>query len=104
MGASYLAYTDALATDGQLIVIGMQAGEAELNLGKRLPQAGARGTTLRARPVSGPHRRPSPRRWRPGLADDRREPGPDLPPIQQAAQAYEPMLSGKTLERSLLTV
>lgn len=58
VGASYLDRNiDALATDGQLIVIGMQGGvKAELNLGKLLTKrARVIGTTLRARPVSGPH-------------------------------------------------
>lgn len=58
MGAAYLDRNiDALATDGQLIVIGMQGGvKAELNLGKLLTKrARVIGTTLRARPVSGPN-------------------------------------------------
>ena len=58
MGAAYLDRNiDALATDGQLVVIGMQGGvKGELNLGKLLAKrARIIGTTLRARPVSGPN-------------------------------------------------
>ena len=57
MGAAYLdRNVDALATDGQLIVIGMQGGtKAELNLGKLIAKrAGVVGTALRGRPVTGP--------------------------------------------------
>src|SRR5580658_4902216 len=57
MGASYLDRNiDALASDGQLVVIGMQGGvKGELNLGKLLiKRARVIGTTLRGRPVSGP--------------------------------------------------
>src|SRR5258708_27942352 len=57
MGAAYLDRNiDALATDGQLVIIGMQGGVAgELNLGKLLSKrARVIGTTLRGRPVNGP--------------------------------------------------
>jgi putative PIG3 family NAD(P)H quinone oxidoreductase len=53
MGASYLdRNVDALATNGRLVVIGMQGGmKAELNLGKLLPKRGSIfATTLRSRP------------------------------------------------------
>ena len=56
MGAAYLdRNVDALATDGQLIVIGMQGGtKGELNLGKLIAKrAGVVGTALRGRPVTG---------------------------------------------------
>uniref|UniRef100_UPI0005B4CC5C NAD(P)H-quinone oxidoreductase n=1 Tax=Mycobacterium avium TaxID=1764 RepID=UPI0005B4CC5C len=58
MGAAYLDRNiDALATDGQLVIIGMQGGvKAELNIGKLLAKrARVIGTTLRGRPVSGPN-------------------------------------------------
>src|ERR1700730_275839 len=58
MGASYLDRNiDALASDGQLIVIGMQGGvTAELNLGKLIgKRARVIGTALRGRPVTGPN-------------------------------------------------
>ena len=58
MGASYLDRNlSVLATDGQLVIIGMQGGiKWELNIGaligKRLSVI---GTALRGRPVDGPH-------------------------------------------------
>src|ERR1700733_10227102 len=58
MGAAYLDRNiDALAADGQLIIIGMQGGiQGELNIGKLLAKrARVIGTTLRARPVTGPN-------------------------------------------------
>ncbi len=56
MGAAYLDRNiDALATDGQLVIIGMQGGiKGELNIAKLLmKRARVIGTTLRARPVTG---------------------------------------------------
>jgi putative PIG3 family NAD(P)H quinone oxidoreductase len=58
MGASYLDRNiDALASDGQLVIIGMQGGlMGELNIGKLLAKrAHVIGTTLRGRPTSGPN-------------------------------------------------
>jgi NADPH2:quinone reductase len=57
MGAAYLSRNvDALAPDGQLIVIGMQGGASgELNLGALMAKRGViRATGLRARPETGP--------------------------------------------------
>src|SRR6476661_3262165 len=57
MGASYLDRNlDALAADGQLIVIGMQGGvKGELNFGKLIgKRARVIGTALRGRPLDGP--------------------------------------------------
>ncbi len=54
MGASYLdRNVSALATEGRLVVIGMQGGmKGELNLGKLLSKRGAViATSLRSRPV-----------------------------------------------------
>jgi NADPH:quinone reductase-like Zn-dependent oxidoreductase len=54
MGATYLdRNVDALATEGRLVVIGMQGGaRGELDLGKLLAKRGAViATSLRARPV-----------------------------------------------------
>ena len=54
MGASYLGRNvEALATEGRLVVIGMQGGsKGELDLGKLLRKRGAViATSLRARPV-----------------------------------------------------
>jgi NADPH:quinone reductase-like Zn-dependent oxidoreductase len=55
MGAKYLARNlDALATQGRLVIIGMQGGsKAELDIGKLLRKRGAViATTLRARPTA----------------------------------------------------
>jgi putative PIG3 family NAD(P)H quinone oxidoreductase len=56
MGAAYLGRNvDALATEGRLVVIGMQGGtKGELDLGKLLRKRGAViATALRSRPVEG---------------------------------------------------
>ena len=81
MGASYLDRNiDALATDGQLVIIGMQGGvKGELNIGKLLvKRARVIGTTLRGRPVSGPNSKSEIVQAviDVGVADDRRRPGP----------------------------
>ena len=81
MGAAYLDRNiDALATDGQLVVIGMQGGvKGELNLGKLMAKrARVIGTTLRGRPVTRPEQQDRDRAGGDGLgvADDRRGPGP----------------------------
>ncbi|GAB7143509.1 NAD(P)H-quinone oxidoreductase [Mycobacterium riyadhense] len=113
MGAAYLDRNiDALATDGQLVIIGMQGGvKAELNLGKLLTKrARVIGTTLRARPVSGPNSKSAIAAavtesvW-PMIAGDRVRPviGKRLP-IQQAEQAHRLLVSGKTFGKVLLTV
>ncbi|HEU5036188.1 MAG TPA: NAD(P)H-quinone oxidoreductase [Nocardioides sp.] len=55
MGAKYLERNlDALATEGRLVIIGMQGGtRAELDINKLLrKRAAVIGTTLRARPVA----------------------------------------------------
>jgi NADPH:quinone reductase-like Zn-dependent oxidoreductase len=55
MGASYLARNvSALATEGRLVVIGLQGGtKAELDLNALMrKRAAVVGTTLRARPVA----------------------------------------------------
>ncbi|WP_370011316.1 NAD(P)H-quinone oxidoreductase [Nocardia cyriacigeorgica] len=57
MGAAYLARNvDALATYGQLVVIGLQGGvKGELNLATLLgKRAAVRATNLRGRPATGP--------------------------------------------------
>lgn len=56
MGAKYLARNvDVLATEGRLVIIGMQGGsKAELDIGQLLSKRGAViATTLRARPTEG---------------------------------------------------
>jgi putative PIG3 family NAD(P)H quinone oxidoreductase len=55
MGATYLARNvDVLATEGRLVIIGMQGGtRAELDVGRLLrKRAAVIGTTLRSRPVA----------------------------------------------------
>jgi putative PIG3 family NAD(P)H quinone oxidoreductase len=62
IGARYLDRNlDALAFDGQLIVIGMQGGvQGELNLGKLISKrTRVIGTALRGRPATGPHSKSS---------------------------------------------
>lgn len=113
MGAAYLDRNiDALANDGQLVVIGMQGGvKGELNLGKLLAKrARVIGTTLRGRPVSGPHSKSeivaavTASVW-PMIADGRVRPiiGARLP-IQQAADAHQQLVSGKVSGKIVLTV
>jgi NADPH2:quinone reductase len=58
MGASYLDRNlSALAPDGRLVIIGMQGGvKAELNIGTLIgKRLSVLGTSLRGRPVDGPH-------------------------------------------------
>ena len=61
MGAKYLGRNvSALATEGRLVVIGMQGGtKGELDLGKLLRQAGRGDRDLAARPARPRRRRPS---------------------------------------------
>ncbi len=113
MGAAYLdRNVDALATDGQLVVIGMQGGvKAELNLGKLLvKRARVIGTTLRGRPVSGPNSKTeivqavTASVW-PMVADGRVRPiiGARMP-IQEAGAAHQRLVDGKVTGKVVLTV
>ncbi len=113
MGASYLDRNiDALATDGQLVIIGMQGGiKGELNIGKLLgKRARVIGTTLRARPVTGPNSKTEIVQaviasvW-PMIAEGRVRPiiGARLP-IQQAGEAHEQLTSSKVTGKVVLTV
>jgi putative PIG3 family NAD(P)H quinone oxidoreductase len=113
MGASYLDRNiDALATDGQLVIIGMQGGvQAELNIGKLLAKrARIIGTTLRRRPVSGPNSKTeivqavTASVW-PMIADGRvREIIGARVPIQQAGEAHQLLVAGKVSGKIVLTV
>ncbi|MDT5258242.1 MAG: hypothetical protein QOD10_3322 [Mycobacterium sp.] len=113
MGASYLDRNiDALATDGQLVIIGMQGGiTAELNIGKLLAKrARVIGTTLRRRPVSGPNSKSeivqavTASVW-PMIADGRvREIIGARMPVQQAGDAHQELVSGKVTGKIVLTV
>jgi putative PIG3 family NAD(P)H quinone oxidoreductase len=113
MGASYLdRNVDALATDGQLVIIGMQGGiKGELNIAKLLgKRARVIGTTLRARPVSGPNSKTEivqaviAEVW-PMIAEGRVRPiiGAHLP-IQQAGEAHQHLSSSKVTGKVVLTV
>ncbi|UEA33294.1 NAD(P)H-quinone oxidoreductase [Mycobacterium avium subsp. avium] len=113
MGAAYLDRNiDALATDGQLVVIGMQGGvKAELNIGKLLAKrARVIGTTLRGRPVSGPNSKTeivqavTASVW-PMIADGRVRPiiGARLP-IQQAGDAHRRLVASEVTGKIVLTV
>jgi NADPH2:quinone reductase len=113
MGASYLDRNiDALATDGQLVIIGMQGGVlAELNIAKLVAKrARVIGTTLRGRPVSGPNSKSdivhavTASVW-PMIADGRvREIIGARMPIQQAGAAHQELVSGKVTGKVVLTV
>jgi NADPH2:quinone reductase len=113
MGASYLDRNiDALATDGQLVIIGMQGGiKGELNIGKLLvKRARVIGTTLRGRPARGPNSKSEVVQavidnvW-PMIADGRVRPiiGARMP-IQQAGEAHQKLVSGEVHGKIVLTV
>ena len=113
MGAAYLdRNVDSLATDGRLVMIGMQGGvKAELNLGKLLAKrAGVIGTTVRSRPVSGPGGKSEivaeviANVW-PMIADGQVRPiiGAEFP-IEQARAAHELLASGEVFGKVLLRV
>jgi putative PIG3 family NAD(P)H quinone oxidoreductase len=113
MGAPYLDRNiDALATDGRVVIIGMQGGvKAELNVAKLLgKRAGVIGTTLRARPAFGPGSKSevvaeTVRNVWPMVADGRVRPiiGAEFP-IDQAAAAHELLNSGDVSGKVLLRV
>jgi putative PIG3 family NAD(P)H quinone oxidoreductase len=113
MGAAYLdRNVDALAVGGRLVVIGMQGGvKGELNLGKLMAKrAGVFGTTLRARPVSGPGGKSDivtaviDNVW-PMIADGRVRPviGAEFP-IDRAQAAHELLESGDVTGKIILRV
>lgn len=113
IGAAYLDRNlDALAADGQLIVIGMQGGvKGELNLGKLIAKrARVIGTALRGRPVDGPNGKSAivdavtTSVW-PMIAAGRVRPiiGARMP-IQQAGEAHDLLSSGRVTGKIVLTV
>lgn len=113
MGAAYLDRNiDALASDGRLVIIGMQGGvKGELNIGKLLAKrARVIGTTLRGRPATGPNSKSdivqavTASVW-PMVADGRVRPiiGARLP-IQQAGDAHQRLVDGKVTGKIVLTV
>lgn len=113
MGAAYLDRNlTALATDGRLVIIGMQGGvKADLNIGtligKRLAVI---GTALRGRPVDGPHGKAAiveevlASVW-PMIASGRVRPviGARLP-IEEAGEAHRLLASGEASGKVLLTI
>src|ERR1700730_549909 len=113
MGASYLDRNiDALASDGRLVIIGMQGGvTAELNIAKLLAKrAGVIATTLRGRGVDGPAGKGAivaevVRNVWPMIADGRVRPvvGAVLP-IEQAAEALRLLSSGEVTGKVVLRV
>ena len=113
MGAAYLDRNiDALAADGQIVIIGMQGGvKGELNIGKLMgKRARVIGTTLRARPVDGPNGKAAivsavvESVW-PMIADGRVRPviGATLP-IQEASEGHRLLSSGEVSGKVVLTV
>jgi putative PIG3 family NAD(P)H quinone oxidoreductase len=113
MGAAYLDRNiDALASDGQLIIIGMQGGlKGELNIGKLLSKrARVIGTTLRGRPATGRSGKSAVVEavtasvW-PMIAGGRVRPiiGARMP-IQDAAKAHRLLSSGQVTGKIVLTV
>jgi putative PIG3 family NAD(P)H quinone oxidoreductase len=113
MGASYLDRNiDALATEGRLIIIGMQGGiKGELNIAKLLSKrAHVIGTTLRGRPTNGPNSKSevvaavTESVW-PMIADGRvREIIGARLPIQDAAEAHRLLQAGEVTGKVILTV
>jgi putative PIG3 family NAD(P)H quinone oxidoreductase len=113
MGAAYLDRNiDALATEGRLVIIGMQGGvKGELNIAKLMgKRAHVIGTTLRARPTNGPNSKSAvvaavtESVW-PMIADGRVRPviGARLP-IQEAGEAHRMLSSGEVTGKIVLTV
>jgi NADPH2:quinone reductase len=113
MGAAYLdRNVDALATEGRLVIIGMQGGvKGELNIAKLLSKrAHVIGTTLRGRPTNGPNSKSevvaavTESIW-PMIADGRVRPiiGARLP-IQDAAEAHRLLNAGEVTGKVVLTV
>lgn len=113
MGAAYLGRNiDVLASDGRVVVIGLQGGvKGELNLGKLISKrAQVIGTALRGRPVDGPAGKSKIVRavtdsvW-PMIADGRVRPiiGATFP-ITQAADAHRLLSSGRVAGKVLLSI
>ncbi|MBV8860720.1 MAG: zinc-binding dehydrogenase, partial [Mycobacterium sp.] len=111
MGAAYLDRNlDALASDGQLVIIGMQGGiTGELNIGKLLgKRARVIGTTLRGRPATGPASKSAVVEavtssvW-PLIAEGRVRPiiGARMP-ISEAGEAHKLLSSGKVTGKIVL--
>ncbi|MCX2931975.1 NAD(P)H-quinone oxidoreductase [Mycobacterium sp. CVI_P3] len=113
MGAAYLDRNlDALASDGRLVIIGMQGGvKGELNIAKMVAKRlHVIATSLRGRPVGGPNGKGAivdavvASVW-PMIADGRVRPivGARFP-ITEAAEAHRVLASGETFGKVLLTL
>lgn len=109
MGAKYLARNvDVLATEGRLVIIGMQGGsKAELNIGQLLSKRGAViATTLRARPTEGKARICASvveHVW-PLVADGSIEPVVSaVLPLDDVAEAHRRIEGGDNIGKVLLT-
>lgn len=109
MGAKYLGRNvDVLATEGRLVVIGMQGGsKAELNIGQLLSKRGAViATTLRARPTEGKARICASvveHVW-PLVADGSIEPVVSaVLPLDDVAEAHRRIEGGDNIGKVLLT-
>jgi putative PIG3 family NAD(P)H quinone oxidoreductase len=110
VGAAYLGRNvDALATEGRLVVIGLQGGrKGELNLGTLMAKrAAVLATTLRARPAAEKAAIVAAVRehvW-PLVAAGRLRPVIDRRvPMAQAAEAHRVMEAGEHVGKVLLTV
>jgi putative PIG3 family NAD(P)H quinone oxidoreductase len=110
MGAAYLPRNvDVLATEGRLVVIGLQGGrKGELDLGKLLAKrAAVLATVLRARPVAEKSAIVASVRehvW-PLVADGRLRPVVDRRlPMAQAAEAHRVVEAGEHVGKVLLTI
>ncbi len=109
MGAKYLGRNvDVLATEGRLVIIGMQGGsKAELNIGQLLSKRGAViATTLRARPTEGKARICASvveHVW-PLVADGSIEPVVSaVLPLDEVAEAHRRIEGGDNIGKVLLT-
>jgi len=113
VGAKYLSPNlRALATDGRLVIIGLQGGvKAEINLGLLLAKrASVLGTTLRSRPATGPGSKAEivaqtlQGTW-PLLADGAVKPVVDSYfPLDRAQDAHERLTSGDAIGKIVLTL
>ena len=104
MGAKYLGRNvDVLATNGRLVVIGMQGGRVgELDLGVLLAKRGAViATSLRARPLPGEggHRRRGARARLAARRGRRRAPGRPLPAPAGRGRRSPPRAGGERPHR-----
>jgi putative PIG3 family NAD(P)H quinone oxidoreductase len=111
MGAKYLTRNlTALASDGRLVVIGLQGGtKAEVDLGALLPKrASIAAIGLRGRPVEGPHGKAAlcadvvARVW-PMFGDGRVKPVVHATlPLAEAARAHQMLEEGGVVGKLLL--